>query len=61
MSRSFGLLVIALLGAAAQKTGSYKENTHLYLDLEECTGVENCKTGEELKDYSSGHIHIQGV
>ena len=46
MARPLGLLAITLLGAAAQKTGSYKENTHLYLDLQECTGVENCKTGD---------------
>ena len=27
------------------QVGSYKENTHLKLDIEECTGVENCKKG----------------
>ena len=29
----------------SSQVGNYKENTHLKLDIEECTGVENCKKG----------------
>jgi len=39
------LFLLFLLPAVnlGQKVGNYKENTHLKLDIEECTGVENCK------------------
>lgn len=36
--------MIALIALKVQ-VGNYKENTHLKLDIEECTGVENCKKG----------------
>ena len=42
----FSMIVIST------KVGSYKENTHLKLDIEECTGVENCKKG-----FKSYHHH----
>ena len=42
--------IVVLLGclvglAFGQKAGSQKENVHLPLQIEECTGSENCKVG----------------
>merc|ERR1711971_1093910 len=42
LGKRFLLLILPALNLG-QKVGSYKENTHLKLDIEECTGVENCK------------------
>ena len=41
------LLLVWLSLCWGQKVGTQKENEHLYMDIEECSGQQNCKKGQD--------------